>query len=107
MRIAMIAATAVLASACASGPASAPSVGAPSPASGEPEASTPSRPPAAAGLKPASAWTTDSAAIAMLKEEEALRTTAYQVSGQWLIGYGHSEDVKAGMTITRTQAEQF
>lgn len=114
MRKCLLAAAAVMTSACASAPSplpGSPTPGSPSPGPlastpGAPEASSPSQ-PLAGERKAASAWTANDAAIAMLKQEEALRTRAYQVSGQWLIGYGHSQDVKAGMTISKPQAEEY
>lgn len=56
---------------------------------------------------PAAALQTDRDAIALIKEQEALRLKAYFYGGQWLIGYGHAEGVKKGMTITRAEAERF
>ena len=39
---------------------------------------------------------------------EGLRLTAYKCpSGIWTIGYGHTGNVKEGMTITKEQADQF
>ena len=44
--------------------------------------------------------------VEKIKEFEGLRLKAYQDSvGVWTIGYGHTEGVKAGMTITKAQAE--
>lgn len=46
--------------------------------------------------------------IDLIKKWEGLRLTAYKCpSNIWTIGYGHTKNVKKGMTITETQAEQF
>lgn len=46
--------------------------------------------------------------IQMIKEFEGCRLKAYKCpSGAWTIGYGHTLDVKQGMTITQEQADQF
>ena len=51
---------------------------------------------------------TNQQCISLLKQYEGLRLKAYLgLGGHWLIGYGHSEGVKKGMTITRLQAEQI
>lgn len=55
----------------------------------------------------ANAWTINQAGLEIIESSEGLRLTAYQLSGQWLIGYGHARGVTAGMTITKEQAEQF
>ncbi|HXZ69019.1 MAG TPA: lysozyme [Alphaproteobacteria bacterium] len=91
--------------ACATQPAPAPApapVPAPKPA------------PAAAQEKPttglkrtANAWTINQEGLAIIESAEGLRLSAYQLAGQWLIGYGHARGVTAGMTITKAQAEQF
>lgn len=42
------------------------------------------------------------------RKNEGLRLRAYQgISGTWLIGYGHSTNVRPGMTITKTRAEEL
>lgn len=43
----------------------------------------------------------------IIKESEGLRLEAYNLGGQWLIGYGHSRTAEAGMTITEAQAVQL
>lgn len=44
----------------------------------------------------------------LIKEFEGLRLTAYQDSvGVWTIGYGHTQGVYSGMTITEAQANIF
>jgi len=44
----------------------------------------------------------------LIKGFEGLRLTAYQDSvGVWTIGYGHTQGVYAGMTITSEQANNF
>lgn len=63
--------------------------------------------PPAGERKPAPEWKTNAAALHIIEESEGLRLTAYRYAGQWLIGYGHSKDVKAGMTISQAQAEAF
>ena len=46
--------------------------------------------------------------LALLKEFEGLRLTAYQCSAYvWTIGYGHTRNVKEGDKITEQQAEQY
>lgn len=47
------------------------------------------------------------AGLAIIKESEGLRLEAYNLGGQWLIGYGHARTARAGMTITQVQAEQL
>ncbi|MFO1186519.1 MAG: lysozyme [Alphaproteobacteria bacterium] len=57
--------------------------------------------------KAASEWTTNEAGLQLIRDSEGLRLTAYNNGGQWLIGYGHSDGVTQGMTITKEQAEAF
>jgi lysozyme len=47
--------------------------------------------------------------MALVKEFEGLRLTAYQDSvGVWTIGYGHTgPEVKKGLTITQAQADAY
>ena len=46
--------------------------------------------------------------LAIIKKYESCYLKAYKdPAGVWTIGYGHTSGVKAGQTITRTQAEQF
>lgn len=48
------------------------------------------------------------AGIALIKSFEGCRLTAYQcAAGVWTIGYGHTQDVKEGQTITQEQAEAY
>lgn len=48
------------------------------------------------------------AGLKLIKEFEGCRLTAYKCpAGVWTIGYGHTAGVKAGMTITQAQADQF
>jgi lysozyme len=49
----------------------------------------------------------NSAGLQIIEESEGLRLEAYNLGGQWLIGYGHSRTARAGMTITKAQAEQL
>lgn len=45
-------------------------------------------------------------AIALLKEFEGCKLTAYQCSaGVWTIGYGHTANVKKGDTISQKEAD--
>ena len=49
---------------------------------------------------------TSEAGIALIKSFEGCRTVAYQDAvGVWTIGYGHTIDVKEGMTITQHQCD--
>lgn len=78
-------------------------------ASDEAEPQSPPPPPASgetgnaanAGLR------MNDAGLAIIKESEGLRLEAYNLGGQWLIGYGHSRTAEPGMTITEAQAEQL
>lgn len=50
----------------------------------------------------------NAAGLSLIKSFESLQLHAYQdVVGVWTIGYGHTEGVKAGQTITAAQADQF
>jgi|SRR5882672_1380580 len=52
--------------------------------------------------------TTNQAGLQLIESFEGLRLTAYQDSvGVWTIGYGHTQGVKQGQTITQQQAEAF
>lgn len=43
-----------------------------------------------------------------IKNAEGLRLTAYKCpAGVWTIGYGHTQGVSAGHTITKEQAESY
>jgi lysozyme len=49
---------------------------------------------------------TSEAGIILIKSFEGCRTEAYQDAvGVWTIGYGHTIDVKEGMTITQHQCD--
>ena len=49
---------------------------------------------------------TSEAGIDLIKSFEGCRTVAYQdVVGVWTIGYGHTIDVKEGMSITQHQCD--
>ena len=49
---------------------------------------------------------TSEAGILLIKSFEGCRTVAYQDAvGVWTIGYGHTIDVKEGMTITQHQCD--
>jgi lysozyme len=61
----------------------------------------------AAVRKPASQWSTNEAALQLIRDSEGLRLSAYSGGKQWLIGYGHSDGVTQGMTITKDQADTF
>jgi len=45
--------------------------------------------------------------LEIIKESEGLRLEAYNLGGQWLIGYGHAATAHAGMTISEAQAEDL
>ncbi len=45
------------------------------------------------------------AGLQIIKDSEGLRLEAYNLGGQWLIGYGHSRTARSGMKITEAQAE--
>ena len=46
--------------------------------------------------------------IALIKKFEGCELTSYQDSvGVWTIGFGHTKDVKKGMTITRDEADRM
>ncbi|MEO1136682.1 MAG: lysozyme [Pseudomonadota bacterium] len=47
------------------------------------------------------------AGLKIIKDSEGLRLEAYNLGGQWLIGYGHSRTARAGMTITEAEAERL
>ena len=51
---------------------------------------------------------TSSRGINLIKQFEGLKLTAYKDPvGIWSIGYGHTEGVKEGDTITREEAERY
>lgn len=46
--------------------------------------------------------------LTLVKQFEGLKTTAYKCpAGVWTIGYGHTGDVKPGMTVTDQEAEDL
>ncbi len=45
------------------------------------------------------------AGLQIIKDSEGLRLEAYNLGGQWLIGYGHARTARAGMKISEAQAE--
>lgn len=47
----------------------------------------------------------NAAGLAIIEESEGLRLEAYELAGQWLIGYGHAATAAPGMTITEGEAE--
>jgi lysozyme len=48
------------------------------------------------------------AGLALVKQFEGCRLVAYQdIVGVWTIGYGHTQGVYQGMTITQAQADQW
>jgi GH24 family phage-related lysozyme (muramidase) len=64
------------------------------------------------GLNPASSYTPSEDAIALIKQYEGLKLTAYQdTGGVWTIGYGTTSingvPVYEGQTITEAQAEEY
>lgn len=51
---------------------------------------------------------TSSKGLNLIKQFEGCRLTSYKCpSGVWTIGYGHTSNVKEGMTITQEQADQY
>lgn len=64
------------------------------------------------GLNPASSYTPSADAIALIKQYEGLKLTAYQdTGGVWTIGYGttviNGAPVYPGQTITEAQANEY
>ena len=52
--------------------------------------------------------TTNEAGLQLIESFEGLRLNSYQDSvGVWTIGYGHTQGVKPGQTITQQQAQAF
>lgn len=52
--------------------------------------------------------TTNQAGLQLIESFEGLRLNSYQDSvGVWTIGYGHTEGVQPGQTITQQQAQAF
>ncbi|MEM1104482.1 MAG: lysozyme [Pseudomonadota bacterium] len=49
----------------------------------------------------------NAAGLTIIKESEALRLEAYQLAGQWLIGYGHAATAEPGMVISEAKAEEL
>ena len=46
--------------------------------------------------------------LLLIRQFEGLRLTAYRCpSGIWTIGYGHTENVHKGDTITQSQADEY
>ena len=53
-------------------------------------------------------YRTNNACIDIIKEFGGLRLEAYSdQNGNWYIGYGHSQGVTEGMTITEAEAEKY
>lgn len=58
--------------------------------------------------QPTEEYRTNDACIDIIKEFGGLSLEAYSdQNGNWYIGYGHSQGVTEGMTITEAEAEQF
>jgi lysozyme len=54
------------------------------------------------------AQTTNQAGLQLIESFEGLRLSSYQDSvGVWTIGYGHTQGVQPGQTITQQQAQAF
>jgi lysozyme len=52
--------------------------------------------------------TTNQAGLQLIESFEGLRLNSYQDSvGVWTIGYGHTQGVQPGQTITQQQAQAF
>ena len=53
-------------------------------------------------------YTTSKEGTNLIKSFEGCRLTSYQdVAGIWTIGYGHTGNVRPGMSITQEQADSF
>ncbi len=53
-------------------------------------------------------YTTSEEGRNLIKSFEGCRLTSYQdVAGVWTVGYGHTGNVRPGMSITQEQAESF
>lgn len=50
---------------------------------------------------------TNDAGVSIITESEGLSLEAYQLNGQWLIGYGHSATARPGMRITEAEAREL
>ncbi len=73
------------------------------PAASQPPASADAAPSAPAGER----LRINQAGLDIIKESEGLRLEAYNLNGQWLIGYGHSRTAREGMVITEAEAERL
>lgn len=74
----------------------------------ETDESAPSEAPASSGSVAENAdLRINDSGLQIIKESEGLRLEAYNLGGQWLIGYGHSRTARAGMTITEAEAERL
>lgn len=72
------------------------------------ETVTPPKVPRRAPRQPADQYRTNDECIEIIKEFGGLRLEAYSdQNGNWYIGYGHSQGVTEGMTITESQAERY
>jgi lysozyme len=57
---------------------------------------------------PTMTQTTNQAGLTLIESFEGLRLNSYQDSvGVWTIGYGHTQGVTQGQTITQQQAQTF
>ena len=64
-------------------------------------------PAASGGLAANASLRTNAAGLRIIKESEGLRLEAYQLAGQWLIGYGHTATAEPGMVISEARAEEL
>lgn len=66
------------------------------------------RTPEAPPRQPAEEYRTNDACVDIIKEFSGLSLEAYSdQNGNWYIGYGRSQGVTQGMTITEAEAEEF
>ncbi len=64
--------------------------------------------PIQSSVSPTGTLSTSEQGLDLIKGFEGLRLTSYQDSaGVWTIGYGHTEGVRPGQTISQAQADNF
>ena len=73
----------------------------------EPESQPPAPASSSLGHEANADLRMNAAGLEIIKESEGLRLEAYNLGGQWLIGYGHAATARAGMTISEAQAEEL
>ena len=57
--------------------------------------------------QPARLMHINAAGLQIIKESEGVHLTAYQDTGQWLIGYGHADGARPGLHISQARAEEL